>query len=143
MSDIKNDLKEAVLDHIAIAVKSIDATQKVYQDIGFEFWPKREVVASQKVKTAFANIDQHAHIELLEPTEESGAVYDFIQKKGEGIHHIAFLVQDIYKKQEELKAKGYKLLFESPQPGANNKLINFIHPKSAGGVLIEISQEKA
>ncbi|MFZ4714166.1 MAG: methylmalonyl-CoA epimerase [Bacteriovoracaceae bacterium] len=141
MTDIKNDLGQVVLDHIAIAVKSIEHSQKIYEDIGFTFWDKKEIVASQKVMTAFANIDTHAHVELLQPTEEQGAIFDFINKRGEGIHHIAFLVPDIYAKQEELKLKGYKLLYETPQPGANNKLINFIHPKSAGGVMIEISQE--
>lgn len=136
-----NHFEDAVLDHIAIAVKNLDLAQKVYEDIGFKFWPKREVVLSQKVETAFAHVDKHAHIELLCPTEESGAIHDFIQKKGEGIHHMAFLVNDIIQKSEELRNKGYKLIYETPQKGANNKLINFIHPKSTGGVLIEISQE--
>lgn len=142
MKKIKEELGVVLLDHIAIAVKNIDSAQRIYEDIGFTFRPDRELVESQKVLTAFAQIDQNAHIELLQPTDEMGAIFDFITKKGEGVHHIAFLVSDIFAKQKELKEKGYKLLYETPQPGANNKLINFIHPKSAGGVLIEISQEK-
>lgn len=134
-------MKEPVLDHIAIAVKSIAHSKKIYQDLGFKFWDKEEVVQSQNVKTAFANVDQHAHIELLEPLSDTGAIADFIAKKGEGIHHMAFLVDDIAKKQSEMTAAGYRFIYEKPQMGANNKLINFIHPKSAGGVLIEISQE--
>lgn len=139
---MKSDLGKVVLDHIAIAVKDLNKSQQIYEDIGFTFWDKKEIVESQKVITAFANIDQHAHVELLQPTEESGAIFDFLNKKGEGIHHIAFLVPNILEKQEELKQKGYKLIYDTPQLGANNKLINFIHPKSAGGVLIEISEER-
>lgn len=134
-------MKEPVLDHIAIAVKSISHAKKIYEDLGFKFWDKEEIVQTQNVKTAFANVDQHAHIELLEPLSESGAIADFIAKKGEGIHHMAFLVDDVAKKQAEMTAQGYRFIYEKPQMGANNKLINFIHPKSAGGVLIEISQE--
>lgn len=136
------ELKNAILDHVAIAVKSITQSKKLYEDLGFKFWDKEEVVSSQNVKTAFAHIDQHAHLELLEPLSESGAIADFIAKKGEGIHHLAFLVDDVAKKQSEMTAKGYRFIYDQPQVGANNKLINFIHPKSAGGVLIEISQER-
>lgn len=137
-----NQFKDAVLDHIAIAVKNLDQAQKIYEDIGFKFEPKREIVEIQKVETAFAHVDEHAHIELLCPTSDSGAIFDFIKNKGEGIHHMAFLVPNILEKMQELKAKGYRLIYDEPQPGANNKLINFIHPKSSGGVLIEISQER-
>lgn len=136
-----NNFKDCVLDHIAIAVKSIEVNKKVYEDLGLKFSDKREIVKSQLVETAFAMIDQHAHIELLQPTEEKGAIYDFIQKKGEGIHHMAFLVKDVVAKQLELEAKGYRFIYEKAQVGANNKKINFIHPKSCGGVLIEISEE--
>lgn len=132
-----------VLDHVAIAVKSIAHSKKLYEDLGFKFWDKEEIVQSQNVKTAFANVDQNAHIELLEPLSDSGAIADFIAKKGEGIHHLAFLVDDVEKQQAEMTAKGYRFIYEKPQMGANNKLINFIHPKTAGGVLIEISQERS
>lgn len=131
-----------VLDHVAIAVKSISHSKKLYEDLGFKFWDKEEIIQSQNVKTAFANVDQHAHIELLEPLSDTGAIADFIAKKGEGIHHLAFLVDDVEKKQSEMQALGYRFVYDQPQVGANNKLINFVHPKSAGGVLIEISQER-
>lgn len=134
------NLDDAVLDHIAIAVKSIDDTQKVYEDLGFTFKPDREVVASQGVTTAFAQVDQHANIELLEPYGENGPIHKYIEKKGPGIHHICFRVKDVRKTCTDLKAKGYVLLNEEPVVGAHNCLVNFIHPKSTGGVLIEVSQ---
>lgn len=132
---------DIVLDHVAIAVKDLDKSQKVYQDIGFKFDEKREVVTSQSVTTAFAQIDQHAHIELLCPLNESGPIQKFIEKNGEGIHHLCFKVLDVKKKSEELKSLGYQLIYEAPVAGANHCLVNFIHPKSTGGVLIEISQK--
>lgn len=138
----QQDLGNAVLDHVAIAVKNISTSKKLYEDLGFKFRGPEEVVQTQNVKTVFANIDNHAHLELLEPLSETGAIADFISKNGEGIHHIAFLVDDVGKKQDEMIKKGYRFIYEKPQLGANNKLINFIHPKSAGGVLIEISQER-
>lgn len=140
---MNNDLKDCVLDHIAIAVNSIDVAQKVYEDIGFKFEEKREVVKEQNVTTSFASIDENAHIELLEPLSNDGAIAKFLEKKGQGIHHVCFRVQDVQAKSEELRNKGYQLLYESAQKGANNCLVNFIHPKSTGGVLIEISQKES
>lgn len=134
------DLNDAVLDHIAIAVNSIDETQKVYEDLGFTFRPEREVVESQGVTTAFAKVDQNANIELLEPYGENGPIHKYIEKKGTGIHHICFRVKDVRKTCADLKAKGYRLLNEEPIVGAHNCLVNFIHPKSTGGVLIEVSE---
>ena len=129
------------LDHIAIAVKDLEARVKVYEDMGFKFDEKREVVESQKVVTAFATVDTHAHIELLMPVDNQGPIQKFIDKNGEGIHHLCFSVDDVQKKSEELRDKGYQLIYEAPTEGANNCLINFIHPKSTGGVLIELSQK--
>ena len=129
------------LDHIAIAVNDLDSGIKVYEDIGFKFSSDREVVDSQKVITAFANVDQHAHIELLMPQNNDGPIQKFIDKTGEGIHHICFRVDNLSEKCSELLAKGYRLIYDEPQPGANECLINFIHPKSTGGVLIELSQK--
>ena len=140
---MNSDLKDCVLDHIAIAVHSIEQSQKVYEDIGFAFDEKREVVKEQNVTTAFAHVDENAHIELLEPLSGDGAIAKFLEKKGPGIHHICFRVSNIEKKCSELKDKGYQLLYESAQKGANNCLVNFIHPKSAGGVLIEVSQKES
>ena len=134
--------KDCFLDHIAIAVADLDRAQKVYEDLGLIFGEEREVVDSQKVTTAFAHIDEHAHIELICPLNGEGPVQKFIEKNGEGIHHMCFKVPDVVKKSEEMKALGYVLTSEKPFLGANNCLVNFIHPKSTGGVLIEISQTK-
>jgi methylmalonyl-CoA epimerase len=132
--------KDCFLDHVAIAVKNLDSAQKVYEDLGLNFSKDREIVESQKVTTAFAHIDEHAHIELICPINEEGPVQKFIEKNGEGIHHLCFKVPDVVKKCEEMKSLGYQLIYEKPFNGANNCLVNFIHPKSTGGVLIEISQ---
>jgi methylmalonyl-CoA/ethylmalonyl-CoA epimerase len=129
-----------ILDHIAIAVKNINATKKIYQDFGLKFSDKMEEVKEQKVITAFAQIDQHAHIELLEPTSEESTIHKFIQTKGEGIHHLCFKVPDVKEKTNELKAKGYQFIYPEARMGAGGCLVNFIHPKSTGGILIEISQ---
>jgi methylmalonyl-CoA/ethylmalonyl-CoA epimerase len=134
------DLQDCILDHIAVAVKSIDSAKKIYEDLGLVFHPKREEVKEQKVLTAFAQVDHHAHIELLEPTSEESTIYKFIQTKGEGIHHLCFKVLDVKAKTQELTGKGYKFIYPSPQVGAGGCLVNFIHPKSSGGVLIELSQ---
>lgn len=134
------DKSDCILDHVAIAVSQLDRAQKIYEDLGLIFSPKREVVESQKVTTAFAQIDQNAHIELVCPLNGEGPIQKFIEKNGEGIHHLCFKVPDVQKKSEEMVALGYKLIHEKPFLGANNCLVNFIHPKSAGGVLIEISQ---
>lgn len=129
------------LDHIAIAVTDLDSRVKVYEDLGFKFSDEREVVESQKVITAFAHVDKNAHLELLMPLNNDGPIQKFIEKNGEGIHHLCFSVESVEQKSEELISKGYRLIYDSPQPGANNCLVNFLHPKSTGGVLIEISQK--
>lgn len=135
------ELADCYLDHIAIAVKSIDPAVKIYEDMGLKFSPTREVVEEQKVITAFASIDQHAHIELLEPTSEESAIAKFIATKGEGIHHLCFRVKDVKAKTKELTEKGYRFIYPEPRTGAGGCLVNFIHPKTTGGVLIEISEK--
>ncbi|EQC46043.1 methylmalonyl-CoA epimerase [Bacteriovorax sp. Seq25_V] len=132
--------KDCFLDHIAVAVENLDVAEKVYQDLGLTF-DKRETVLDQQVETSFAHIDENAHIELLMPIDKKGPIQAFLEKKGPGIHHMCYRVPDVVKKSEELTALGYKLLYETPRSGANNCLVNFIHPKSTGGVLIEISQK--
>lgn len=132
--------QDCILDHIAIAVKSISNSKKIYEDMGMTFSPEVEEVKEQKVFTAFAQIDQNAHIELLEPTSIESTIHKFIETKGEGIHHLCFKVPDVKKKTEELTNKGYKFIYPEPKIGAGGCLVNFIHPKSTGGVLIEISQ---
>ena len=133
-------LQDCVLDHIAIAVKSIPQAKKVYQDMGLVFSPDIEEVKDQKVFTAFAQIDQNAHIELLEPTSEESTIHKFIESKGEGIHHLCFKVPDVRAKTLELTEKGYRFIYPEPRIGAGGCLVNFMHPKSTGGVLIELSQ---
>lgn len=132
------ELKDCVLDHIAIAVSSFDRI-KVWEDLGLTFEAKRELVADQGVTTAFAPIDQHAHIELLLPTGADTPIGKFITSKGEGLHHLCFKVSDVVAKQKEMEAKGYRFIYPAARPGAGGCMVNFIHPKSTGGVLIEIS----
>jgi methylmalonyl-CoA/ethylmalonyl-CoA epimerase len=139
LENLKKSLGPVVLDHIAIAVTSLDQGMLFWQQLGLTFEPHQEIVESQKVKTAFAPIDQNAHLELLEPTHESSPIAQFIQKKGEGLHHLCFRVADVKAKQTELSALGFKFIYTEPQPGAGGCLVNFIHPKSTGGVLVEIS----
>lgn len=131
--------QECILDHVAVAVKDLDRAQKVYEDLGLIFSKEREVVESEGVTTAFAQMDTHARLELLAPYGESGPLHDFLAKRGPGLHHVSFSVPDVVAKCNELAAKGYKLLRSEPTIGAGGKLVNFIHPKSTGGVLIEIS----
>jgi methylmalonyl-CoA/ethylmalonyl-CoA epimerase len=134
------ELQGCILDHIAVAVKDIASAKKIYQDLGLIFSPEIEEVREQMVLTAFAQMDEHAHIELLEATSKDSAIHKFIQAKGEGIHHLCFKVPDVLAKTEELTKKGYRFVYPVPRKGAGGCLVNFIHPKSAGGVLIEISQ---
>ena len=101
---------------------------------------KAEEVESEAVKTSFFHVG-NTKIELLEATAEHSAIARFIEKKGEGIHHIAFEVEDIHAEMERLKAEGFQLLNEAPKRGADNKLVCFVHPKSANGVLVELCQE--
>ena len=135
-------LEDCFLDHVAIAVEDLEKSVKIYEALGLSFDSSREVVAKEKVTTAFAAIDNNAHIELLEPTDETSVIHQFIQKKGPGLHHLCFRVKDIAEKQKELEEKGFRFLSEKPKDGANHCLVNFIHPKSCGGVLIELSQKK-
>ena len=135
------ELEGCFLDHVAIATKDLEESVGIFTKLGLRFSSNREVVEEQKVKTAFAHIDTNAHLELLEPTSEESAIYKFIKKNGPGIHHLCFRVKDVVQKQEELHKKGFKLIYPDPVTGAGNCLVNFIHPKSTGGILIEISQK--
>jgi methylmalonyl-CoA/ethylmalonyl-CoA epimerase len=134
------ELKDCILDHIAIAVKSIPDAKKIYSDMGLVFAPELEEVKDQKVITAFANVDTNAHIELLQATSEESSIHKFIETRGEGIHHLCFKVSDVLAKTKELTEKGYKFIYPAPRTGAKGCLVNFIHPKSTSGVLIELSQ---
>lgn len=143
--ETNNFFSQLVLDHVAVVVKDLEASVLFYQNLGLHFSDLREEVRDQKVLTAFAPLDSHSHLELLTPSgenKEEGAIYQYLQKKGEGIHHLCFLVLNLEEKCEELKKKGLIFIYPAPRPGANNRLVNFIHPKSAGGVLIELSQKR-
>lgn len=128
------------LDHIGIAVKSIEATA-IYQAMGLEI-EHVEVVETQGVKTAFLSVGD-SNLELLEPTGPASSVAKFIEKRGEGIHHLCFRVDDIEAHLERLKAAGYRLINEHPVPGAHGCRVAFLHPSAGNGVLIELSEKVA
>lgn len=128
------------LEHIGIAVKNIEAANKLFASLlGREHY-KIEEVASEGVKTSFFDVGG-VKIELLEATREDSPIARFIEKKGEGIHHLAFEVSSIGKKVEEYKEKGFQPINPEPKKGADNKMICFLHPKSTQGVLIELCEE--
>lgn len=127
------------IEHIGIAVKDLDKAEAIYESLlGIKPY-KRELVASENVMTSFFKKGQK--IELLASTTEDGVIAKFIEKKGEGIHHIAFEVSDIYAEMERLQSEGFVLLNEKPKLGADNKLICFVHPKNTNGVLIELCMD--
>ncbi len=129
------------IEHIGIAVKSIDEAKKYYEDIlGLKCYSVEEV-ADQKVKTAFFKIGQ-TKLELLEATDETSPIAKFIEKKGEGVHHIAFATPDVKKSLDEAAEKGIRLIDENPRDGAEGLKIGFLHPKSTGSVLTEICGNK-
>ena len=133
-------MKITHIEHLGIAVKSIEDALPYYENVlGLKCYAIEEV-ADQRVKTAFLKVGD-TNIDLLESTDPEGPVGKFIEKKGEGIHHIAFDVDDIVKEIERLKNEGFIVLNETPKKGADNKLVAFLHPKSTNGVLIELCQE--
>ncbi len=128
------------LEHVGIAVKNLDEADKLYtRMLGSEPY-KHELVPTEGVVTSFYRLGE-VKLELLEANTEHSAIAKFIEKKGEGLHHIAFEVQDIISEADRLRAEGFEVLYDEPKKGADNKLVNFVHPKSAGGVLIELCQE--
>lgn len=129
------------VDHIGIAVKSLDETLKFYQEVLGLDLQGIEVVEEQKVKVAFLPIGD-TEIELLESTDKEGPIAKYIEKRGEGIQHIAYRVDDIEKAIEEMKAKGIRMIDEKPRYGAGGAKIAFLHPKSTYGVLIELCERK-
>jgi len=130
------------IEHIGIAVKDLNAAEELYQKLLGAPSYKRESVESEGVITSFFQVGPNK-IELLESTRPDGPIAKAIEKRGEGIHHIAFEVADIRAEMARLKAEGFTLLNEEPKRGADNKLVCFIHPKSAHGVLVELTQEIA
>ena len=128
------------VDHIGIAVKSLAESSKLYELLGIKSTGTEEV-AGQKVKVAFFPVGD-SEIELLESTAPDGPIARYIEKNGEGIQHIALRVDDLEKALAELKAKGVRLIDEKPRYGAGGARIAFVHPKSTGGILLELSEKK-
>ena len=132
-------MKVLKIDHLGIAVNSIDDGKKFWSDVlGLEF-EGAETVEEQKVTTAFFPVGQ-SEVELLESTAPDGPVAKYIEKKGQGIQHIAFRVENIDEALNELKEKGIQLIDEKPRKGAGGAQIAFLHPKATGGVLVELCQ---
>lgn len=124
-------------EHIGIAVKDLAISIPLFEKLLNSQCYKTEQVESENVNTAFFKKGE-TKIELLESTNSNGVIAKFIEKKGEGLHHIAFEVVDIYAEMERLKKEGFILLSETPKEGADNKLVCFLHPKSTNGVLVEL-----
>lgn len=127
------------IEHIGIAVKNLEISNALYAKLLGVSHYKIEQVESEHVNTSFFRIGE-SKIELLEATNEDSAIAKFLDKKGEGIHHIAFDVENIHESMERLERDGFILLNKEPKKGADNKLVCFVHPKSANGVLIELCQ---
>jgi methylmalonyl-CoA/ethylmalonyl-CoA epimerase len=128
------------VEHIGVAIKNLDEAESLFERLFGKSAYKREAVESEKVSTSFFNLGE-TKIELLESENESSAISKFIDKKGEGIHHMAFEVDDIEAELSRLKKEGFQLINQSPFKGADNKLVAFIHPKSCHGILVELCQE--
>lgn len=127
------------VEHIGIAVKDLNSSNELFKALFNKESYKEEEVASEQVTTSFFQLGE-TKIELLEGGSDS-AIAKFIEKKGEGIHHIAFEVDDIYAEMERLRGEDFQILNEQPKKGADNKLVCFVHPKTANGVLVELCQE--
>ena len=128
------------IEHIGIAVKNIEDANKLFAALLNTTHYKTEKVEEEKVTTSFFKVGD-SKIELLEATAPESAIAKFIEKKGEGIHHIAYEVENIHEAMKRMKAAGFVLLSDQPKKGADNKLICFLHPKSTNGVLVELCQE--
>lgn len=128
------------IEHIGIAVKELDKANELFAKLFDEESYKSEKVDSEEVTTTFFKIGPNK-IELLAADNEDSAIAKYLNKKGEGIHHIAFEVDDIFAEMDRLSKKGFELINKEPKAGADNKLICFLHPKSTNGVLVELCQE--
>ena len=129
------------VEHIGIAVKNLQTSIPLFEKLLGSPCYKTEKIDSEQVNTAFF-LQQNSKIELLESTDPAGVIAKFIEKKGEGMHHIAFEVPDIIVEMERLKKEGFTLLNDSPKIGADNKWVCFVHPKETNGVLIELCQSR-
>ncbi len=128
------------IEHIGIAVKDLEVSNELYAKLLGKSHYKIEEVLSEGVRTSFFEVGPNK-IELLEATRDDSPITTFIEKKGEGIHHLAFAVEDIKSEMARLEKEGFVLLNKTPKLGADNKLVAFVHPKTAGGVLVELCQE--
>jgi methylmalonyl-CoA/ethylmalonyl-CoA epimerase len=128
------------LEHLGFAVSNLEKAEELYTQLLGHTPYKHESVPSEKVTTSFFRVGT-VKLELLEASSEDSAIAGFIRKRGEGLHHIAFEVQNIEQESARLREKGFQILYPEPRRGADNKLVNFVHPKLAGGVLIELCQE--
>ncbi|GGG94708.1 methylmalonyl-CoA epimerase [Polaribacter pacificus] len=138
---IDRTLRMDKIEHIGIAVKDLEKSNGVFAALFGKAHYKTETVESEGVKTSFFEVGPNK-IELLEATKPDSPIAKFIDKKGEGIHHIAFAVSDIQAEMDRLQKEGFILLNKEPKLGADNKLVAFLHPKSTNGVLIELCQER-
>ena len=129
------------IEHIGIAVKDLSASNKLFQDILGVAPYKEELVQSENVLTSFFQVGE-SKIELLQATSPDSAIAKFLEKNKEGMHHIAFDVEDIFSEIERLKGLGYVMIHDEPKAGADDKIIAFMHPKSSNGVLIELCQDR-
>jgi len=129
------------VEHIGIAVKNLENSNALFTKLFGKEHYKIEKVESEGVSTSFFMLGE-TKIELLEATDPESSIAKFIEKKGEGIHHIAYAVDDIHTEMERLKKEGFELINQQPKNGADNKLICFLHPKSTNGILVELCQEK-
>lgn len=128
------------IEHIGIAVNDLEKSNDVFKKLFGEAHYKVETVESEHVSTSFFHVGE-TKIELLEATDKSSAIAKYLVKNREGIHHIAFDVEDIYAEIERLKNEGFQFISEEPKKGADSKLVVFIHPKSANGLLVELCQD--
>ena len=129
------------LEHIGIAVKSLEESDRLFSRLLGKTNYKHETVEREGVTTSFYAVGE-SKVELLESSTSEGVIGRYIEKRGEGVHHLAFLVEDLETEIERLEAEGFSFLSTTPKEGADGKLIVFLHPKTTGGVLVELSQEK-
>jgi methylmalonyl-CoA/ethylmalonyl-CoA epimerase len=129
------------IEHVGIAVKDLDVSISLFEKILNTQCYKTELVDSEQVNTAFFSLGENK-IELLEPVSAGTVISKFIEKSGEGLHHIALEVEDIEAEMKRLKNEGFTLLSDRPKPGADNKMVCFLHPKETNGVLIELVMER-
>ncbi|MDN3202646.1 methylmalonyl-CoA epimerase [Algoriphagus sediminis] len=130
------------IEHIGIAVNNLEQSNELFRKLIGKKHFKTEIVEGEAVETSFFQVGE-TKVELLQATNENSAIAKYLTKKPEGVHHIAFDVEDIYKEVARLKGEGFEILNETPKEGADNKLVVFLHPKSTNGVLIELCQEKS